>query len=498
MKKRSLCINAIISFGGQVAILVLGLVVPRIFISSYGSDVNGLLSTLNQIFTYLALLEAGISQASKMALYKPLRDKKMEDISVVSSVARSYYRKISPYYCVAVVIISVLAPIVIKTEVDALTVFFVVLLEGLSGACSFYFIQTYYVILQADGHGFINDAVNLFYRVFSYAARIILALNGVNIIFLQACYLILTIAKIIIYKSYFKKHYPWIKLDLDTKGKKLPDRNSYIVIEVAWTIFSSTDLIILSTFLSTSASSIYSVYNMVYVGLHSILNAVYNSTNYLLGMKYHENIKSYEATHDLYMSVFLGAMTILMSTTIYLMLPFVNIYTQDVADINYIIKELPIMFCIVQILSWSRYVQGNLTGLSGHAKQTGIVSIVEALVNVVLSLMLVPKYGISGVLFATVIALPIKVIYTTYVSDRLVMKRTFGHSIRIISCNLVFFGINVLLSKYLSLQITDYFGFMCKGALVFIIVSVFGIGVNILGNPKIYTYIKRSLKKHVL
>lgn len=496
MERRSVGKNAVISFGGQIIIIALGFVVPRIFISNYGSDINGLLSTLGQVFTYLALLEAGISQAAKMALYKPLHDKSLEDISKVSSVARGYYRRISIFYIAAVIVVSIIAPLVLKTNVDKKTVFFVVLLEGLSGACAFYYIQTYYVILQADGHGFVNDSINLLYRVLSYIARIVLAINGVSIILLQACYLVLTIVKIFIYKRYFRNHYSWLSFSRPDKGEKLPDRNSYIIIEIAWTIFSSTDLIILSTFLSTSASSIYSVYNMVFVGLHSVLNAVYVSTNYVLGMKYHEGIKEYENTHDLYMSIFLGAMTLLMSVTIFLMIPFISIYTKNISDVNYIYPGLPIMFCLVQLLSWSRYIQGNLMGLAGRAKQTGIVSIIEAIGNVSLSMLLVGKYGIYGVLFATVITLPLKVIYTTIVSDRMIIHRSCWKSVKIIISNLLVFSVNVVFSRYVPLQIDSVVKLIIAGSIIFI-VNVFFVGiVNCLVNPNLFASIRR-LKGYV-
>ena len=41
------------------------------------------------------------------------------------------------------------------------------------------------------------------------------------------------------------------------------------------------------------------------------------------------------------------------------------------------------MFCLVQILSWSRYVSGNLTGLAGYAKTVsyGVVVDVNSLVS---------------------------------------------------------------------------------------------------------------------
>ena len=60
MKQSKIFKNIVTGFGGQLIAIILGLVVPRLFISSYGSDVNGLLSTITQLFTYLALLEAGI------------------------------------------------------------------------------------------------------------------------------------------------------------------------------------------------------------------------------------------------------------------------------------------------------------------------------------------------------------------------------------------------------------------------------------------------------
>ena len=72
MNKSKFIKNVVFGFGGQLIILALGLIVPRMMISSYGSDVNGLVSTITQIFSYMALLEAGIGQAAKNALYKPI------------------------------------------------------------------------------------------------------------------------------------------------------------------------------------------------------------------------------------------------------------------------------------------------------------------------------------------------------------------------------------------------------------------------------------------
>ena len=53
-------------------------------------------------------------------------------------------------------------------------------------------------------------------------------------------------------------------------------------------------MIVLSMFVSTQLSSVYSIYNMIFVNLNMLLSAVYNSLNYMLGYSYHGGIKKYE------------------------------------------------------------------------------------------------------------------------------------------------------------------------------------------------------------
>ena len=87
MLKSKFVKNVLFGFGGQAVILILGIFVPRIMIKSYGSDVNGLLNTVTQIFTYMALLEAGIGQSARNALMKPLSQQNKPEISKIITVA---------------------------------------------------------------------------------------------------------------------------------------------------------------------------------------------------------------------------------------------------------------------------------------------------------------------------------------------------------------------------------------------------------------------------
>lgn len=500
MDKRNFFKNVLTGFGGQFIVLVLGIIVPRILLTNYGSDTNGLLSTITQIFTYMALLEAGVGQAARNLLYKPIAENDRKEFSFIVSIAQRYYRKLTIFYGLGVLAISAIGPFIIKSNIDAFTISLVILLQGFAGVINFYFVETQTMILAANGRGYINNTVNVINQIVSYATKIIMALMGLNIVVLQFAYFIITICKVLYYKWYFQKNYNWIDYQSAPKTAKLKDRNSYILSELAWTLFSSTDMIVLSSFISTQMASVYSIYNMVFTSINVLMNAVYSSLLYILGRMFHEDIKKYEKIHDIYTSVFLGGMTILMCVSYFLIIPFIRLYTDGVSDIQYIYPMLPVMFCLVQIISWSRYVTGNLTAIAGYAKNTGRVSLVEALLNVMLSVILVGKFSIVGVLFATVIALPLKVIYCTYLSDVKILKRTPLKTLKILVPNYILFALCVVSCNYINIVINNFVDFIIYGIILTLIIGFVGVTVNVLANKEcknIITIVKKERMERI-
>lgn len=43
----------------QIILIVISFLLPRLYLENFGSEVNGVLSTIKQIFVYMGLLEAG-------------------------------------------------------------------------------------------------------------------------------------------------------------------------------------------------------------------------------------------------------------------------------------------------------------------------------------------------------------------------------------------------------------------------------------------------------
>ena len=496
MKKQKIK-NIILSFSSQLIILLLGFIVPRVILDNYNSDTNGLINTITQIFTYVALLEAGIAPSTTNTLYKFVHknDIEKENVSKILSTSHYSFKRASIYYGIVIILLSFFLPLVLQTELDYITICLYILFEGTASLISFYFVQKWNCLLQVDGKNYIIQLTELITKVLSYGSKIVLSLFGLNIVFIQVVFFIISIGKVMIYKKYINKHYGWIEIKKEHKSEKLADRKAYIVSELAWTVFSSTDLIILSIFCSTKFSSIYSIYNMVFLALNSLLNSIFNSMKYMLGQSYFEDKENYHIKHDFFNSIFVGVMTLLLCVSYHLIIPFVKLYTSGITDVNYIYYSFPILFCLVQLLSWSRYVSGNLTAIAGYAKYTSYISVAEAIINLVLSIVLVNKYGILGVLLATVVALPLKVVITNWMSDVIIMKRNVWKTVRIIGINYLIFFVTAFISLFYKIEITSISEFIGYGILLSIIYFPIIFILNYITNKNILDIIKNIVRK---
>ena len=72
MRSKKAIYNIITSIILQLIMIVYGFVVPKIIINNFGSDVNGLVSSITQFLAYITLLESGFGPVVKSALYKPI------------------------------------------------------------------------------------------------------------------------------------------------------------------------------------------------------------------------------------------------------------------------------------------------------------------------------------------------------------------------------------------------------------------------------------------
>lgn len=58
-RQRNSINNLVWGIIGNLITSIVAIVIPRLFIVNYGSEINGLLASIRQIYVYLALLEIG-------------------------------------------------------------------------------------------------------------------------------------------------------------------------------------------------------------------------------------------------------------------------------------------------------------------------------------------------------------------------------------------------------------------------------------------------------
>ena len=66
--------NTVLALAYQIVAACIGFIMPRFFITAYGSTINGSISTISQLAGFLGLLEAGMGSVASVAFYRSLEE----------------------------------------------------------------------------------------------------------------------------------------------------------------------------------------------------------------------------------------------------------------------------------------------------------------------------------------------------------------------------------------------------------------------------------------
>ena len=178
MKYRNGVLSAIFGVIQQVLTLIFGLIVPRLFIQTFGSEMNGLLSSLGNIYSYLALVEAGIGTTAIQALYGPLGRDDKRSINQIMAATAHYYNRAGFIYLAGVLLIAIIYPLTVSTTIPSGTIFALTILSGSGGVINFWVQGKYMVLLQAEGKKYLMSIVTTVVYVASNITKIVLLLLG--------------------------------------------------------------------------------------------------------------------------------------------------------------------------------------------------------------------------------------------------------------------------------------------------------------------------------
>lgn len=476
--------------------LVFGIILPKITIMNLGSEANGFLSTVNEVFSYVALIEGGLGLALLNSLYEPIAKGNNDEISDVMTAARIRYRRVAFAYFTVSVIIAFLFPIFLKTNLSYMEMVLTILMQGIGGAGTMYLSSSICQYLIAAGRNYVKEINHLACYVLTSISKIALIIFTKNIVVVTLIYTIFCLVEGSIYQYYFKKHFPEINLKSETpKYRNLSEQKYFLVHQISSVIFSATDLFVISIFCSLTESSIYAVYSLIFTAISTTMLSVFNSMKYILGAAYAEGLDKYTRVHDIFDTVYLAVMFSLYFTAFLLANGFVGLYTQG-ADVNYVDAYLPLLFALTKILSSCRNVCGNTHNIAHRAKQNMVPTVVEAVLNLGVSLVLVNFLGMYGVLIGTVVALLFRTNQTIIYTNRFILGRSSWYTYKnVIAFTTVAAIMYVLIQKIITIEFSGYIGFAKYLFIMFPIVFVIYMITAILISKNVRNTVKAYIVK---
>lgn len=494
-------LNFIFSILAQAITLIVGILIPRLFIIGYGSEVNGYINSINQIFVYVALLEAGVGAAATSALYAPVSRGEQGKINGIISATNKFYLRTAYAYCFIIVGMSFVYPLLIESDLSYPIMVGIFLINGLSGAVAYFFHAKYNMLLGVDGRGYVVSAVSSIYTLLVSFGRIIFLLLGCHIFLVQSVYLIANLVQALIVVLYVKRHYPWIDLKAEPDNESISKSKNVLIHQISTLIFNNIDVLILTFVCDLKVVSAYALYKTLVSMVGALINHFSNSINFKLGQTFEDRakfLKMFDAFETFHI-----ALTFSLCTVAYVfLLPFLRLYT-DGMDANYLLTYMPLLAILVEVLSYIRLPSLSVITFAGHFKETQWRSVAESAINLTTSLILVFVFehywglGIYGVLLGTVIAL----LYRT--NDILIYtnKRILNRSPKKVYVNcLVSLGISALfvcMYKLTKLSFNSYIPMIITAGIFCVLMLIVQFAINFAVDRKSGGYILSLLKNRV-
>ena len=393
--------NAISSLLLQVVNIVVGFVVPHALIGTYGSEVNGLVTSLTQFVSYIQLVEAGISSAAVFQLYSPIARGDTVEASRVVSAARTFYYKSGAAFTALMLALACLYPVFVQVEgIGSPGVFVLVLALGATGFLDFFTLAKYRVLLTATQRNWVIQLASIVYKALYTAVVLVGTFAGVSVVALFVIAILPIVVRTLILIAYARRSYPDIDFSADAKGLKLDQRWDAFFLQVLGAVQSGAPTIIATFVLGDlSLVSVFSVYMLVTNGLQNAINSLSQGTQASFGDVIARG-QSDVLKHSFreFQTLTYGVTGVACGVGIALIVPFVRLYTADIADVDYIYPLVGVLGMANVLLYHLKTPQGLLVISAGRYRDTRVQTTLQTVILLVGSIALGAAFGMPGIL----------------------------------------------------------------------------------------------------
>ena len=108
--------NLISSIFNQIFLMLQGFILPRLFITTFGSNINGLVSSITQFLGFISLLEGGLGAVVLAQLYDPIEHHDRHKVSSILNACQSFFNKLSLVFVIYTIVLAFIYPLFIKKD----------------------------------------------------------------------------------------------------------------------------------------------------------------------------------------------------------------------------------------------------------------------------------------------------------------------------------------------------------------------------------------------
>lgn len=391
--------------------LVLQFFSRKIFLDYLGSEVLGLNTTAQNLLGFLNLAELGIGSAVAYNLYKPIYEGDKRAINDIVSIQGWLYRRVAYVVMTGACILMCFFPLIFDKANVPLWYTYATFLALLVSALLGYFVNYKMIVLSADQKEYkityCTQGVKIV-KVLLQMVAIMTLPNGY--VYWIALEVLMAVVSSAVLNRTLKKEYPWLCPAIE-KGKRVQREYPGIIRKTkqlffhkigGLVLFQTTPLVIYA-YTSLTLVAIYGNYMLIVIAVTSLMNALLNGINAGIG-----NLVA-EGEKKKIKSVFWQLTTLRMWLAsvacfgIYLLgHSFICIWIGE----EYVMPQST--FLVLIIITFIQLTRTNEVFLNAYGLFQDVwAPVIEASLNLGLSILLGCYYGLTGILIGVLISLVI-------------------------------------------------------------------------------------------
>ena len=384
----------------QLLAILAGLYLTKYIIINFGSELNGLLVSTNQILGYFALVEAGISGCVTYALYKPLYDANENEINSLLRTSKSHFFKAGfMFICLTITYLFFIIGFESHTSLDKQDLLFFIIVLAIPKLLQILLLSKYLAIFVSGKKQYIISLASAAFIITNFLVIVISTRTGCDLAKVKLFAVIATIVQILVFAGFFKYFWPRYHFSSSKTEDKLKNRNDVFWNQVISNLIVGLPIFLTSILLDLKTVSVVSLYLLL---IHSISGFISIWSNNLIPHfgeiliskeKYlaEKIFKNYEYYYFLLLTYSFGC-------AIFLMPKFLELYTKGIEDGNYIQPGIMKACLLLGVLNMIRAPGVVLMEADGRFKVTKSQLILQLASAILLGIFLASFFGLLGLL----------------------------------------------------------------------------------------------------